>query len=113
MTGPDPTQPFPLGEADRRCMFLRPTVTSDKIEVGDYTYYDASQDQGSFEQDRMLYAYGPERLIIGKFCSLAARPDGRVCEPGASNWAWERSIRAPLHAQKVWAGANAPASSGS
>jgi virginiamycin A acetyltransferase len=55
----------------RYCVFVRPTITSDKIEVGEYTYYDASQDTRSFREDRMLYGFGPERLLIGKFCSIA------------------------------------------
>lgn len=69
---PDPTAPFPLGDGDRRCVFVRPTVTSRLLDVGEYTYYDASEDPGTFEQDRLLYAYGPERLSIGRFCSIAA-----------------------------------------
>jgi len=69
---PDPTDPYPLGGGDRRCVFIRPTVTSELLEAGEYTYYDASEDEGTFEQDRMLYAYGPERLVIGRYCSIAA-----------------------------------------
>ncbi|MGQ0775849.1 MAG: CatB-related O-acetyltransferase [Pseudonocardiales bacterium] len=72
MTTPDPTHPYPLPEHQRYCVFVRPTITSDKISVGEYTYYDASEDAGSFEDDRVLYGFGPERLVIGKFCSIAA-----------------------------------------
>ncbi|MGH3981329.1 MAG: hypothetical protein ACRDST_01230 [Pseudonocardiaceae bacterium] len=53
-------------------MFLRPTITSEKVRVGQYTYYDASEDTGSFEDERVLYGYGPELLLIGKFCAIAA-----------------------------------------
>src|SRR6185312_4436994 len=72
MTIPDPTCVYPLGEGHRHVVFLCPTITSEKIEVGEYTYYDASEDAGSFEDERVLYGYGPERLVIGKFCSIAA-----------------------------------------
>src|SRR5262249_32101481 len=73
MCVPDPTNPNPLADENARyCVFVRPTITSEKIEVGDYTYYDASRDAGSFEEDRVLYGFGPERLRIGKFCSIAA-----------------------------------------
>jgi virginiamycin A acetyltransferase len=72
MTVPDPTYPYPLADHERACVFLRPTITSKKVRVGEYTYYDASQDNGSFEDQRVLYGYGPELLIIGKFCSIAA-----------------------------------------
>jgi virginiamycin A acetyltransferase len=69
---PDPTHPYPLPDHRRYCVFLRPTITSEKIVAGEYTYYDASQDSGSFEAERVLYGFGPERLLIGKFCAIAA-----------------------------------------
>ncbi|MGH3918656.1 MAG: CatB-related O-acetyltransferase [Pseudonocardiaceae bacterium] len=72
MTVPDPTHPYPLPEHERFCVFVRPTITSEKVRVGEYTYYDASEDTGNFEEERVLYGYGPELLLIGKFCSIAA-----------------------------------------
>ncbi|MBB6171991.1 virginiamycin A acetyltransferase [Nocardiopsis mwathae] len=72
MTAPNPADPFPLAEGERRCVFIRPTVTSDLLDVGEYTYYDASEDPGTFEEDRMLYAFGSARLVIGRFCAIAA-----------------------------------------
>jgi virginiamycin A acetyltransferase len=51
-----------------RVVFLKPLVRSPNIEVGDYTYYD---DPGAFERENVLYAYGPERLVIGRYCALA------------------------------------------
>jgi virginiamycin A acetyltransferase len=71
VTIPDPTQVHPLPHTDR-VVFLRPIVTSEKIEVGDYTYYDDPDDPTAFEQNNVLYAYGPERLVIGRYCALAA-----------------------------------------
>jgi virginiamycin A acetyltransferase len=69
---PDPNNPYPLPDYPRYCVFVRPPITSEKIEVGEYTYYDASQDTGSFELERVLYGFGPERLLIGRFCAIAA-----------------------------------------
>lgn len=72
MSAPDPTKPYPLPDNQRYCVFLRPTLTSGKVIAGDYTYYDASRDSGSFEDERVLYGFGPERLLIGKFCAIAS-----------------------------------------
>ena len=70
MTIPDPNQVHPLPTTDR-VVFLKPVVTSEKIEVGDYTYYDDSGDPTAFEQNNVLYSFGPERLVIGRYCALA------------------------------------------
>lgn len=50
---------------------LKPLVTSPLIEVGAYSYYDDPEDPTAFETRNFLYHYGPERLVIGKFCALA------------------------------------------
>jgi virginiamycin A acetyltransferase len=70
VTIPDPTQVHPLPHTDR-VVFLKPVVTSEKIEIGDYTYYDDPGDPTAFEQNNVLYGYGPERLVIGRYCALA------------------------------------------
>jgi len=71
VTIPDPNQVHPLPTTDR-VVFLKPIVTSEKIEVGDYTYYDdAAADPTEFERNNVLYGYGPERLVIGRYCALA------------------------------------------
>jgi virginiamycin A acetyltransferase len=46
-------------------------VRSPNIEVGEYTYYDDPGDPAAFERENVLYAYGPERLVIGRYCALA------------------------------------------
>jgi hypothetical protein len=51
---PDPTNPYPLADYPRHCVFLRPTITSGKVEVGEYTYYDASLDAGTFDFPQSL-----------------------------------------------------------
>jgi virginiamycin A acetyltransferase len=60
--------------AHQRVVFLKPLVTSPTIVVGDYTYYDDPDDPAGFEHRNVLYGYGygPERLIIGKYCALAS-----------------------------------------
>ncbi|RSD11756.1 CatB-related O-acetyltransferase [Amycolatopsis eburnea] len=68
---PDPTVRHPL-PAHERVVFLKPLITSPKIVVGEYTYYDDPDGATGFEDRNVLYAYGPERLVIGKFCAIAA-----------------------------------------
>jgi thioesterase domain-containing protein/acetyltransferase-like isoleucine patch superfamily enzyme len=68
---PDPGQPRPLG--DDRVVFIRPALSpTGAVVAGDYSYYDASEDVGGFEETRVRYASGTERLRIGRFCSIAA-----------------------------------------
>ncbi|BCJ64894.1 CatB-related O-acetyltransferase [Polymorphospora rubra] len=68
---PDPTTVHPL-PAHERVVFLRPLVTSPKIVVGEFTYYDDPDGATDFERRNVLYGYGPERLIIGRYCAIAA-----------------------------------------
>ena len=58
VTIPDPNQVHPLPTTDR-VVFLKAVVTSEKIEVGDYTYYDDPGDPTAWEQQNVLYGYGP------------------------------------------------------
>lgn len=67
---PDPTVTHPLPEFDR-VVFLKPLIASEKIQVGDYTYYDDPVAAERFETDNVLYSYGEERLVIGRYCALA------------------------------------------
>ncbi|QIS07403.1 antibiotic acetyltransferase [Nocardia brasiliensis] len=53
-----------------RVVQLRPLLTSPLIEVGEYSYYDDPDDATAFQTRNVLYHYGPEKLIIGKFCAL-------------------------------------------
>ena len=68
---PDPTTLHPV-TGQERVVFLRPLVRSPKVEVGEYTYYDHPERALHFEDDAVLYAFGPERLVIGRFCAVAA-----------------------------------------
>jgi virginiamycin A acetyltransferase len=51
-------------------VLLKPLVKSPLIEVGEYSYYDDPDDATAFETRNVLYHYGPERLVIGRFCAL-------------------------------------------
>ncbi len=71
LPAPDPTCLHPVAGQDR-VVFLKPLVQLPNVEVGDYTYYDHPTRALHFEEDAVLYAFGPERLVIGSFCAIAA-----------------------------------------
>lgn len=59
---------------DKQTVYLNAVVKDPSIEVGDYTIYnDFVSDPLLFEHHNVLYHYpiNHERLIIGKFCSIA------------------------------------------
>lgn len=62
---------YPLPAHDR-VVFFKPLVSSSNIVVGAYTYYDDPDGATGFEHRNVLYGYGPERLIIGKYCAIAS-----------------------------------------
>jgi virginiamycin A acetyltransferase len=68
---PDPMTVHPL-RAHERVVFLKPLVSSPTVVVGEYTYYDDPEGATEFETRNVLYAYGPERLVIGKYCAIAS-----------------------------------------
>jgi virginiamycin A acetyltransferase len=71
---PDPMRvrrPGMIDGQEEHTVFLKPLVTSPKIEVGEFTYYNDSDDPTLFETRNVLYTAGPEKLIIGKFCAIA------------------------------------------
>lgn len=65
----DPTVLHPMPEQPR-VVLLKPLVKSPLIEVGEYSYYDDPNDATAFETRNVLYHYGPEKLVIGRFCAL-------------------------------------------
>jgi len=67
--GPDPNRPDPIADQRRVC-FIKNLIKSPKIIVGDYSYYDDPIAPENFEKN-VLYHYGNERLIIGRFCAIA------------------------------------------
>jgi virginiamycin A acetyltransferase len=71
VVAPDPMTLHPRAGQDR-VVLLKPLVTSPLITVGDYSYYDDPEFPLEFETRNVLYHFGPEKLIIGKFCAIAA-----------------------------------------
>ena len=83
MTIPDPDQLHPLPSTDR-VVFLKPLLTgNEKIQASDYSYYDDANDPTGFAENNVLYGYGPERLVIGRYCALAEGV--RFVMPGANH----------------------------
>lgn len=59
---------------DKQIVYLKDVITGPNITVGDYTIYnDFVNDPRDFERNNLLYHYpiNGDRLIIGKFCSIA------------------------------------------
>lgn len=59
---------------DKQIVYLKNVIKNPKIIVGDYTIYnDFVNDPQDFEKNNVLYQYpvNGDKLIIGKFCSIA------------------------------------------
>lgn len=59
---------------DTETVYLKNVITDPNIEVGDYTMYnDFARDPRDFQKNNVLYHYpvNHDRLVIGKFCSIA------------------------------------------
>lgn len=59
---------------DKQTIYLKNVITNPNISVGDYTMYnDFVHDPTQFENNNVLYHYpvNNDKLIIGKFCSIA------------------------------------------
>lgn len=67
---PDPTTLHPVA-GQPRVVLLKPLIDNPLIEIGEYTYYDDPEFAEQFETRNVLHHYGPDRLVIGKFCALA------------------------------------------
>lgn len=81
---PDPDQLNPTTRTDlANVVFLKNEVTSEFIEVGDYTYADSEGDPTPFEQRCVKYLYGPQKLRIGKFTTIA--PGVQILMPGGNH----------------------------
>lgn len=68
-----PDQIYPR-TGDRDTVYLRNVIQDPSISVGEFTIYnDFVHDPRRFEQNNVLYHYpvNGDRLIIGKFCSIA------------------------------------------
>ena len=72
MRQPDPSVRYPI-PGDTRTAFLKTVVSSDFIDVGDFTYYDDPDGPEQFEQRCVLQHLEllGDRLVIGRFCAIA------------------------------------------
>jgi virginiamycin A acetyltransferase len=72
-TGPDPQTMHPVA-GHPRVGFLKAIVDRPNIEVGDFSYYDDPRGPEHFVERCVLHHYDflGDRLVIGKFCALAA-----------------------------------------
>jgi virginiamycin A acetyltransferase len=76
---PDPSRLYPdaygpnagLIKGDPQVVFLQALVQSPLTSVGEYTYYADPVDPTGFERNNVLFHYGPDRLVIGRYCALA------------------------------------------
>ena len=69
----NPDKVYPRS-GDRETVYLKNVITRPGIEVGAYTMYnDFVNDPRGFENNNVLYHYpvNRDRLVIGKFCSIA------------------------------------------
>ena len=65
---PDPNVIHPIKGYDKE-IYVRPTVTNPNIIVGEFTYIADSDFESHVTH---LYEWNGDRLIIGKFCQIAA-----------------------------------------
>jgi virginiamycin A acetyltransferase len=72
VAGPNPDLKHPI-PMHKRVGFLRPLVTAENIEIGDFTYYDDPDGPDLFQTKCVLHHYPfiGDKLIIGKFCAIA------------------------------------------
>lgn len=81
MKGPNPETKYPFEDLPyklknmQKCAFLKNIVQNPNIIIGDYTYYDDPDGCDEFEEKNVpyLYDFSEEKLIIGKFCAIAAK----------------------------------------
>ena len=65
---PDPNTIHPIAGYDKE-IYVKPTITNPNITVGDFTYIADSDFESHVSH---LYEWNGDRLIIGKFCQIAA-----------------------------------------
>ncbi len=70
---PNASQIYPR-KNEAATVYLKNVITNPAIEIGDYTiYHDETGDPTRFESENVLYHYpiNNDRLVIGRFCSIA------------------------------------------
>lgn len=69
---PNPAEIYPV-KSDKSICYLKNCVKNPNIEIGDFTFYHDINNPLNFERNNVLYQYpcNEDKLIIGKFCSIA------------------------------------------
>lgn len=71
MNGPSPASKHPIDWL-QQIRFIKNTVRSPNIVVGDYSYYDDWDECEDFERNVLYhFPFIGDKLIIGKFCAIA------------------------------------------
>ena len=65
---PDPNKKYPIPGYEKE-IYVKPTITNPNIVVGDFTYIADSEFESHVTN---FYPWSRDRLIIGKFCQIAA-----------------------------------------
>lgn len=65
---PDPNTVHPIAGYDKE-IYVKPTVKNPNIIVGDFTYIADSEFESHVKH---FYPWSRDKLIIGKFCQIAA-----------------------------------------
>ena len=68
MKGPNPDEIYPVKNCER-VTYIRPTIKNPNIIVGEFTYFSDVDFESHVEHH---YPWYGDRLIIGKFCQIAA-----------------------------------------
>ena len=69
--GPSPDCKHPMDGFPQVC-YIKNTVSSPNIIIGDYSYYDDPDDSENFERNVLYHnPFIGDKLIIGKFCAIA------------------------------------------
>jgi virginiamycin A acetyltransferase len=97
---PDPAVRLPVPGFD--VTYVRPTITRPGIDVGEFTYYSGLDFESRVTHHYEFYG---DRLVIGKFCQIAA---GVEFVMNGANHQMNAASTFPFHIMERW-GAEAPA----
>jgi virginiamycin A acetyltransferase len=102
MAQPDPNNPRPVPGFE--ISYVKPILTSPNISVGDFTYY-----SGLDFESRVTHHYDfyGDRLIIGKFCQIAA---GVEFVMNGANHQMNAASTFPFHILEHWTQESPPLS---
>jgi virginiamycin A acetyltransferase len=92
---PDPTVTHPVPGFS--VTYIKPTVTRPDIEVGDFTYYSGEDFEAQVTHHYDFYG---DKLIIGKFCQIAA---GATFIMNGANHRMNAASTFPFYIMEGWA----------